>query len=217
MEQKRINSKNLTCNSSIFSLTGESIEINFKYSKQVFVCIWNVGIFIFCFGSILGVLYLLSHLTKEVFGDWAGAFFVFLILLSFVLFWIVSFLLTARITERLGTAIFRETETEIILNKRKVSIPYCVITSISYVKTTSGDIASLLAGKLRIDFSDSKNLTIHSSEWEAWKEKWKYGLWWIIRSGQYLPDMSLKQVYDEIRRRTGICGFYSEIEEIANG
>lgn len=193
------------------------MEINFKYCKPFFACLWAVGIFIIGFCSILGILYRLMYLIKEIFGDWTGATVLFIILLSFGLSGISAFLLAARITEKTGKAIIRETESEIILNEHKVILPYCVIKGISYVKTTSGDLSSLLAGKLRIDLTNGKKLTVHSSQWEEWKKKREYGLWWIIRQGQYLPDVSLKQVYDELRKRARLCGFYSEIEEIANG
>ena len=187
------------------------MEIKFKYCQPVFVYLLSIGIFFFCIGIMTIFILLLTPLVKEIFSDWAGAIICSLMLLSVILFATVAFLITARITDSAGIAIFRETEAEFILSKRKVSIPYCVITGINYEKITGGDFLFLPAGKLKIVFSDDKKLTIHSSQWEAWKKKLEYGLLWKIRQGQYVPDVLLKQVCNELQRRTGICVFYSEI------
>jgi len=220
MERKTkiIYSRNLNSTNYSIASTEESMEIIFKYCKPFFVYIWNLGIFIFCFGFMLGVLYLLTHLIDEIFCDFARIIFeLSMMLLSVILLGIVSFLLTARITERTGTAILHETEAEVILNKRKISIPYCVITRISYEKTVGGDFLFLPVGKLIIDFSYGKKLTIHSSKREAWKKKLKYGLLWKIRPSQNVPDVSLKQLCDELQRRTGIPIFYSKIIDESTG
>ena len=157
--------------------------LHFKYNKKPQFFLLGIGIFIICFA--IPLLILIASLRrvwiKSGFFQGQGEFepvlilagiFILLVLIGiFALSVFYANMLSARITEREGSAEFMETELRLIWNKRTITIKYEDISKIRCELTVLSNILLPPIGDLYIGLLNRKKIVVQLSVAEAREKK----------------------------------------------